>query len=108
MPASYLLIVSADPLEYPAARHAGDLASQLKRRGHEVTVFLLQNGVLSARAGAAEGALVPLSTTIEMLADEFSLRERGIELDELRSGITVSSIDIIVQRLAAGWKVLWS
>jgi sulfur relay (sulfurtransferase) complex TusBCD TusD component (DsrE family) len=109
MSANYQLIVSEDPVELPAARRASELAVQLKHRGHTVSLFLVQNGVLSARANAAEGALAPaLAAAVEVLADDFSLRERGIELNELRTGVAMSPIDVIVSRLALGWKVLWS
>jgi sulfur relay (sulfurtransferase) complex TusBCD TusD component (DsrE family) len=109
MPKNYLLLASEDPLEAPGMRRATELALQLKGRGHSVSLFLVQNGVLAARARATPDVLVPLLTAaITVFADEFSLRERGIEVNELREGVTMAPIDLIAQRLSAGWQTLWS
>ena len=90
-------------------KRAGDLALQLKQRGHAVTLFLVQNGVLASRANASGDALAPVcAASVEVMADDFSLRERGIEFNELRAGVAPASIDIVVNRLAAGWTTLWS
>ncbi|HYJ40906.1 MAG TPA: DsrE family protein [Steroidobacteraceae bacterium] len=109
MKKNYLIIVSEDPLEFPATRRAGDLALQLKQCGHEVALFLVQNGVLASRANASADGLSPIfASAIEVLADDFSLRERGIEFNELRAGVAPAPIDTVVSRLAAGWNTLWS
>jgi hypothetical protein len=42
---------------------------------------------------------------VTVLADDFSLQERGIS--KLAEGITAAPIDAIVDRLAAGHKTLW-
>jgi hypothetical protein len=105
----YLIIVGEDPLELPSARRAGELALQLGKRGHAVAVFLVQNGVLACRANASHDALAPVfAASVEVLADDFSLRERGIELNDLRAGVAIAPIDTVVSRLAAGWTTLWS
>ena len=44
---------------------------------------------------------------VEVLADEFSLRERGITPDRLTPGISPVALDVVIDRLADGWKVLW-
>ena len=106
---NYLIIVSEDPLETPATQRVGDLALQLKQRGHGVEIFLVQNGVFASRASASNETLAPLfAANVEVNADEFSMRERGIEVNELREGVTMAPIDLIVHRLAAGWHTLWS
>ena len=105
----YLLIVSEDPLETPAARRTAEIAQQLRQRGNPVTLFLVQNGVFASRA---QGADCPLTQAfggdIEVLADDFSLRERGIERNQLRHGVSSAPIDTVVQRLATGWRAIWS
>ena len=53
--ARYLLIESRDPFDSNDTGFCQDLAKQLAG-GNEVTVFLVQNGVLPARAGVARGA----------------------------------------------------
>lgn len=109
MSKNYLIIVSEDPFEMPTARRAGELALQLKRRGHGVALYLVQNGVLASRARAAGDALSPaIASAVEVMADDFSLRERGIESGDLRPGVVNAPIDAVVNRLASGWNTLWS
>jgi sulfur relay (sulfurtransferase) complex TusBCD TusD component (DsrE family) len=109
MSKNYLLIVSEDPLEGTAARRAAEMALQLRQTGNAVTLFLVQNGVLASRASPTPSMFAPLiSASVEVAADEFSMRERGIEVNELRDGVTMAPIDLIVHRLAAGWHTLWS
>ena len=102
----YLLIESRDPFESNDVRYYYDLAKGLVEGGNQVTLFLAQNGVLSARPSAqsaALGALVRSGVTV--LADDFSLQERGIS--KLSEGVAVASIDVVVDHLAAGHKTLW-
>lgn len=109
MPKNYLVLVSEDPLDSLSMKRTTDLALQLKDRGNTVSLFLLQNGVLAARARSAADPLMRLlAASVPISADEFSLRERGIEANELREGVTMAPIDLIVQRLAGGWHTLWS
>jgi predicted peroxiredoxin len=106
--ARYLLIESRDPFESSDVASYGELAVQLRRAGDEVTVFLVENGVLPARAGARAEALARVvEAGIEVLADEFALRERGIPADRLRSGVRAAPLSVIVDRLADGSKTLW-
>jgi hypothetical protein len=105
----YLIILSEDPLELTSAARVTDLALQLKQRGHAVTLFMVQNGVLASRSRAPRDPLGPLlAASVDVLADDFSLRERGIDSDELRPGVTAAPIDAVVSRMAAGWNTLWS
>lgn len=106
--AKYLLIESQDPFESKDASHFYRLAADLARGRHEVTFFLVQNGVLSARAGAEVGLLDELRVTgVEILADDFSLRERGIRGERLASQIAAASLDAVIDRLAEGRTTLW-
>jgi len=52
---------------------------------------------------AALSALCQSGVTV--LADDFSLRERGIS--KLAEGVAASPIDVVVDHLAAGHKTLW-
>jgi sulfur relay (sulfurtransferase) complex TusBCD TusD component (DsrE family) len=104
--AQYLLIESRDPFESHDVGYYYDLAKGLVEGGNQVTLFLAQNGVLSARPSAksaALGALVRSGVTV--LADDFSLQERGIT--KLHEGVTAAPIDVVVDHLAAGHKTLW-
>ncbi|HUO81894.1 MAG TPA: DsrE family protein [Gammaproteobacteria bacterium] len=106
--ARYLLIESRDPLDSGDCEHFYGLAAALAEEGHATTFFLVQNGVLPARAGAKSGALKTLASAgVEVLADEFSLRERGIKPDRLATGVRAAALDFIVDQLADGCKAIW-
>src|SRR5262245_64191277 len=97
----YLLIASRDPFESGDVGHYYDLATQLVKSGNEVTVFLVQNGVLPARRGPRSAALSSLATAgVEVLADDFSLKERGITADQLATGVKSSPLDTVIDQLA--------
>jgi intracellular sulfur oxidation DsrE/DsrF family protein len=104
----YLLIESLDPFESNDVEHYQALGASLARAGNQVTLFLVQNGVLAARRGARSGTLSALAEQrVEVLADEFSLRERGIAASRLAPGVAPASLDVVIDRLADGWKTLW-
>jgi len=105
---SYLLIESRDALESSdVATYFYDLAAGLAREGSPVTLFLVQNGVFPARRGAQTAALNAVARAgVEILADEFSLRERGIPTDRLDPGVVSAPIDVVMDRLVQGRKAL--
>jgi hypothetical protein len=106
--ASYLLIESRDPFTSGEVGFCRDLSRRLAAGGDQVTVFLVENGVLPARSGAADAGLTELAQAgVEVLADDFSLRERGIPPDRLRPGVKSAAIDVVIDRLAAGAKAIW-
>jgi sulfur relay (sulfurtransferase) complex TusBCD TusD component (DsrE family) len=103
---NYLLIESRDPFESNDVRYYYQLSKDLVEAGNNVTLFLVQNGVLAARPSAHSAGLSALCQSgVEVLADDFSLSERGIS--KLAEGIVAAPIDVIVDRLAAGHKTLW-
>ena len=107
--AKYLLISSRDPFETNDANAFYDLAARLAKNGDDVTFFLVQNGVLPARAGAQAQGLENVSKAgATILADEFSLRERGIDAGSLNAGVKASPLDVVVDQLADGAKTLWN
>lgn len=102
----YLLIESRDPFESKDVGYYYDLAKGLVEGGNQVTLFLAQNGVLSARPSAQSDALSALARSgVTVLADDFSLQERGIA--KLAEGVAAAPIDVVVDHLAAGHKTLW-
>jgi predicted peroxiredoxin len=104
----YLLIESLDPFESNDVARYCELAAGIARDGHEVTVFLVQNGVLAARRGVRSDVIDTLARSgVKVLADEFSLRERGIGIDRLAAGVDPAPLDVVIDRLAEGRKVLW-
>ena len=94
----YVFIESRDPFESPDTGFVADTAEALVARGRSVTIFLVQNGVLATRTGAERGAHLGRMTGagVTVFADDFSLRERGIEAGELWAGVRPASIETLV------------
>jgi len=106
--AKYLLIESRDPFTSADVDAHWQLATSLAREGDTVTLFLVQNGVLPARLRARSHGLAELAGAgVEVLADEFSLRERGIAPTALVAGVRPAPIDVVVDLLAEGRKAFW-
>jgi len=86
--ATYILIESREPFESRDTQFIVETATSLKKRGNAVVVFLLQNGVLAARA-KAHGSHLPLlaKAGVHLLADDFSMRERGFTAEDLGDNI---------------------
>lgn len=104
----YLLIESQDSFSSNAVQEHVELAVALKRAGNEVTLYLVQNGVLPCRSGADGEALhEAVAAGIDVLADDFSLNERGIADRDVARGVRPAAIDAVVERLAASWKVIF-
>jgi sulfur transfer complex TusBCD TusB component (DsrH family) len=103
----YIFIESRDPFESRDTQFLEDTAIAVRERGHDVTVFLVQNGVLAARESARRlGRLTEAGVTL--LADDLSLRERGIKADELAPSIRESGIDALVDALVQdNTKAMW-
>ena len=76
----YLFIESREPFECVDSQLLYSLAQAQAVAGHEVTVFLAQNGALLAHCGAKyEAHLVAMRAKgVRMLADDFSLQERAL------------------------------
>jgi sulfur relay (sulfurtransferase) complex TusBCD TusD component (DsrE family) len=104
---AYVLIESRDPFESRDTEFVEQTAIAINERGHSVTVFLIQNGVFAARKDA--GRLRRLTEAgMTLLADDFSLRERGIKAEELAQGIQESGIDSLVEAIAQeNTKAIW-
>jgi hypothetical protein len=104
----YLLIESRDPFESNDVRYFYDLATDLARSRREVTLFLVQNGVLAARLGEHTSWFAELKRAgVEILADGFSLSERGITDGRLSPGVKASALDAVIDKLGDGGKALW-
>ena len=106
---SYVFIESRDPFESRDTKFVAETASALKRQGNDVTVFLVQNGVFGVRSRAPRSHVTALTGAgIAILADDFSMRERGIAGSELASGVRTASIDSLVDLIAReGAKAIW-
>src|SRR5215510_4288686 len=96
--AAYVFIESRDPFESRDTEFVEQTAISVKERGHEVTVFLVQNGVLAGRKGVHR--LQRLADAgVTLLADDLSLRERGIKTEDLAPGIKESTIEELVNTI---------
>ena len=106
--ASYLLFESQEPFESAEVHRHYELAAGLAREGNAVTVFLIQNGVLVARRSAGSDALAALARAGALvLADDFSLKERGIPPSRLAEGVKIASLDQAVDQFVEGRQALW-
>lgn len=95
---SYVFIESRDPFTSPDTRFIEETALAVKERGHDVTVFLVQNGVLATRKSVPRLARLA-KAGVTLLADDFSLRERGITTEDLADGVRESGIDALVEAI---------
>ncbi|WP_333844317.1 DsrE family protein [Pelomicrobium sp.] len=106
--ANYLLIESRDPFDSNDVSNYYQLARDLAREGNPVTLFLVQNGVLPVRRSAhSPGLSETVRAGVKVLADGFSLRERGIPADQIVEGVAVADLEVVVDELAAGTKTFW-
>lgn len=105
---AFLLIESRDPFEVQDVQRTHELAAGLVKTGAQVTLLLVENGVFGARESRLSGNLGALAQQgVSILADEFSLRERGITQQQLFGAVRPSTLDVVVDHLEAGHKVLW-
>jgi predicted peroxiredoxin len=103
----YVFIESRDPFESRDTEFVEQTAISVKERGHDVTVFLVQNAVLAARKSARRLSRLA-EAGVTLLADDLSLRERGIKPEELAGGIRQSGIDALVAAIAEeNTKAIW-
>jgi hypothetical protein len=104
----YLLIESQDSFSTNVVQEHVEFAAALKRAGNDVALYLVQNGVLPCRSGSDGECLhEAVAAGIEVLADDYSLRERGIGNADVARGVKPAAIDLVIERLAASWKVLF-
>ncbi len=92
--AKYLFVESRDPFEFTDVKQTWDLAADLAKKGNDVAMFLVQNGVLATRKDARVSTMSDLSG-IRVFADDFSLEERAIQPDSVRDDVKISGIDAL-------------
>lgn len=106
--AKYLIIESRDAFDSNDVGASIGLAQGLAKEGNAVTLFLVQNGVLPARKSSRSDAISAAAKAgVEVLADDFSLRERGVAADRLAAGVKAAPLDTVVDQLEEGRKALW-
>jgi hypothetical protein len=103
----YVLVESRDPFESRGFGQRCELALALLAENADVTLFLVENAVLGARAGAKTPGLEKLASAgVRLLADEFALRERGIH--DIAPTVVPVGLGRLVGELANGAKTLWN
>ena len=104
----YLLIESESAFEAADTPQFFALALSLKQQGDTVEILLAQNGVMPARAGAKADALAGVvQAGIAVIADDMAMKERALKPSDLARGVKPAPIGIVVERMAAGWNVIW-
>lgn len=104
--ASYTFILSRDPVDGDPM--APELAAELAASGHDVVVFLVENGAFLARGGVRDDVLASLTKAgVSVMADALAMEERGIVGGVVSPGVEVTGLETVVDHLAAGRKVVW-
>ena len=105
----YHFIASKDPVNSKDTPALFAQASDLARGGAKVAVYLVQNGVLGARALPDPAIRLAHESGVRILADEFSLRERGIAADEVQDFVEPVGMDAWITGVlaASAPKVIW-
>jgi hypothetical protein len=105
---SLLLIESRDPFFDLGRDDLGQLTETFAAAGTSLSLLLVENGVLSLRMpGWAQFFATLRAHGVEVLADDFSLRERGIHEGERAPEARVVSAGDVVDRLARGTRAVW-
>jgi sulfur relay (sulfurtransferase) complex TusBCD TusD component (DsrE family) len=96
----YLLIETRNPLD--GGDFSYDLGRQLTEQRHDVTLYLLQDAVFTARKSFREGERLRRDAEkhgVHVLADRVSLRQRGVIGDRVAREVRVSDMDELVDLL---------
>lgn len=105
----YLFIQSQDPFTETRTTQQFQLAQDLQKAGSNVTVLLVQNAVVPARKNAkAEGFDALLKSGVTVKAESLALAQREIHAEQLKPEISIAELDITVDALLAGHKVIWN
>ncbi len=105
----YFFIQSQDVFTEVRTNAQFNLAKNLAKKGNSVSILLVQNGVIAARKGARSEQMDNLlSNSVTVLADNFSLEQREISVNNLKPNIKVSSINVVIDALLNGDKVIWN
>jgi len=103
-----MIVETRDPFAVRDIEWSAGLLTAMQQSGRRCSLMLAENGVLGARAAANTAVMTRLADAgVEILADRFALRERGIAEDALAAGVSAADLDVVVDRLATGGTVLW-
>jgi sulfur relay (sulfurtransferase) complex TusBCD TusD component (DsrE family) len=105
---SFLVVGSRDLTEYINGQYVPLVVEGLREKGHEVTLFLIENGVIAARAGSTSGQVLNgLAQKGEhVFAEDVSCRARGVQ--RLTQGVALSDLDALADSIAEGFdNIVW-
>ena len=104
----YLIIQSQDPFTQTRARHHFALAQSLDRAGNSVRMLLVQHGVSVAHRDTNSRAFDDLlNSGVQVFVDEHALAERNLHAQELRANVDIAGMQMVIQALLSGDKVIW-
>ncbi|MCI0416659.1 DsrE family protein [bacterium] len=106
----YLFVETRDPFENRDCDSFYELVQGIAADGNQTQLFLIQNGVMPARKGSRfEEVIDKLNKSqVQIHADGFSLRERGIRGANLLKPVKVSGMEELVQWiLEPDTKIVW-
>ncbi|MEU3465609.1 DsrE family protein [Streptomyces sp. NPDC006733] len=106
-PSRYLLIESQGPWAGPNAGRFLEDARVLAEAGHEVRVFLVQDGVFAAAPGVPELELLAKAGA-QVWVDDFSAAQRALGAGRLSPHVTVAGMDSAARMLLSeGCRNVW-
>jgi len=105
----YLLIETKSPLD--GGSYAFDLGRQLRELNHDVTIYLLQDAVFTARRKFQAGERLVEEAErggVRVLADGVSARQRGVTGARIAKSVSVTDmgemVDLLMERAD---KAIW-
>ena len=96
----YVLVETKGPSD--GGSYAFDLGKQLRAERHDVTIYLLQDGVFTARRNFKSGEQLIQDAEengLTVLADAVSARQRGLVGDRVAKSVSVAEMDQLVDLL---------
>lgn len=104
----YLIIQSQDPFTQARAPHHYALAQSLDRAGNSVRLLLVQHGVSVAHRAASSPAFDELlNSGVHVFVDKHALAERNLRAQELHANVNIAGIEMVIQALLSGDRVIW-
>ena len=105
----YFFIQSQDPFTETRTSAQYSLMRSLCAAGHGVSVLLVQNGITPARLNAQSPDFdVLLGSGVQVFIDDLALQQREIDPASIKAPITVGSVDLAIDAMLAGHKVIWN
>lgn len=102
-----LIVETRDAVDHNGPAGMAMLAQSMASNDVPTTIFLTENGAFNARRGQPSPLDQAISHGVEVLVDGTALSERAIFAGELREGVRVGEIDLVVDHLISGSRILW-